>query len=804
VAGATSYNLYVAEACPVTKDNYTTLRGGRRVAGVTSPHVLDGFLSDAIHCVAVTSVENGVESASSPSRVTPVGAWRAVGGAVTAGLRFNAVATGIGSHGALAAASGPTGSAVNVCGTAAKVDGCDVYRTLNITSWSRVTAGVDHADVRAIAAAGSLVFATTRDFFGVTGAEVPRLLRSFDLGTSWTAVPIDSQSVGETTQAAAFDPTTSSRFYASSFKLPGGDVGQSSIVASEDAGTSPGLPTFAHLPSTPFEELRAYAIAVDPQAPTTIYAGGSSVTNLARSVDGGQTWQDISPPGHNNVYAIAIHPTTPSTLYAGTQHFATPRGVFKSVNGGTSWTPVMTGLSPMPSRVSALVIDPADPERVYAGTDVGVYVTVDGGASWTLANTGLGNTTVNGLAMTPSRFLLAATDSGLYRLDLSSPEADLSVDVADTPDPVPAETTLTYSVLVHNAGPAFSTNVTLTFPLPPTVVGGTPVPSQGSCSGTATVTCSLGTVPPGADVSVTIPVTPTLAAELSATASVSSPIVDPVSANNSATATTTVQEPPVPLTVTVVGGGTVVSTPPGIECPGVCGEEFAAGGVVTLAATPAAGFVFGGWSGDCTGSAGCSVTLSAARSVTATFTASAAQRVLTVTVRGSGVGTVTSSAGGIACPGDCSQSYPINTVATLAANPTAGATVAWSGACSGSGACVVTLDAARSVTVTFARAFTDPTLTAGVTRVKAAHLLELREAVDTLRARLGLAPVAWPASPPLAVGAVVRAAHVVQLRDALQALGAAPPAVDPTLTPGVTRVKAAHVDELRARVRALE
>ena len=75
---------------------------------------------------------------------------------------------------------------------------------------------------------------------------------------------------------------------------------------------------------------------------------------------------------------------------------------------------------------------------------------------------------------------------------------------------------------------------------------------------------------------------------------------------------------------------------------------------------------------------------------------------LTVTKAGTGSGTVTSSPAGINCGSDCSESYASGTNVTLTAAPGAGSTFAgWSGACSGTGSCAVTMSAARSVTATF-------------------------------------------------------------------------------------------------------
>ena len=68
------------------------------------------------------------------------------------------------------------------------------------------------------------------------------------------------------------------------------------------------------------------------------------------------------------------------------------------------------------------------------------------------------------------------------------------------------------------------------------------------------------------------------------------------------------------------GSGTVTSSPAGINCGIDCSEAFAAGTEVTLTATPATGSTFSGWSGACTGTGACKVTMSATRGVTATFT----------------------------------------------------------------------------------------------------------------------------------------------------------------------------------------
>lgn len=86
---------------------------------------------------------------------------------------------------------------------------------------------------------------------------------------------------------------------------------------------------------------------------------------------------------------------------------------------------------------------------------------------------------------------------------------------------------------------------------------------------------------------------------------------------------------------------------------------------------------------------------------------------LLVSRTGAGSGTVTSDPAGIDCGDDCSEPYANGTHVTLTATPTAGSIfTGWSGACAGSGACILTLDATQRVTATFTR----NTYTLGVTK----------------------------------------------------------------------------------------
>lgn len=158
------------------------------------------------------------------------------------------------------------------------------------------------------------------------------------------------------------------------------------------------------------------------------------------------------------------------------------------------------------------------------------------------------------------------------------------------------------------------------------------------------------------------------------------------------------------LSSVILGSGSVTGA--GVECAsgtGTCSAPVANGAIAQLVATPDAGWIFKGWSG-CSSFAGtaCNVTMTAAKSITATFQPEAyALGVVTV---GTGVGTVTG--GGIACTSGstdgCSAAVPNGATVTLTATPAEGSILkSWSGCMPAGNTCKVSMTAAKNVTVTF-------------------------------------------------------------------------------------------------------
>jgi hypothetical protein len=152
--------------------------------------------------------------------------------------------------------------------------------------------------------------------------------------------------------------------------------------------------------------------------------------------------------------------------------------------------------------------------------------------------------------------------------------------------------------------------------------------------------------------------------------------------------------PVVPLSLGVSGVGDVSSDVPGIDCTASCTTQWDQGSLVSLAAEAVPGSRFIRWSGACTGSNGCSLTLSAALAVSAVFGPTR------IPVR-----VATAGRGRVECAPTCSNSFRAGSRLTLRAIPAKGwRFAAWSGGCKGRRAtCVPPTNFALSIKATFRR-----------------------------------------------------------------------------------------------------
>ncbi|HEV2837365.1 MAG TPA: Ig-like domain-containing protein [Pyrinomonadaceae bacterium] len=135
---------------------------------------------------------------------------------------------------------------------------------------------------------------------------------------------------------------------------------------------------------------RTRALVIDPVSPDTMYAAGVA-GGIWKTTNGGSSWAPLNDFLANiAVTTLAMDPTNPNTLYAGTgEGFFNAdgvrgAGVFKTTDAGAHWTRLASTASNVNFFfINDLVVSPANSQHVYAATRTGVWRSLDGGTSWT-------------------------------------------------------------------------------------------------------------------------------------------------------------------------------------------------------------------------------------------------------------------------------------------------------------------------------------------------------------------------------------------------------------------------------------
>lgn len=230
---------------------------------------------------------------------------------------------------------------------------------------------------------------------------------SEDGGVTWNVA--SAGYTGVEVHDLCISPTDPMRVYAAA---------RSGVFASSDGGNNwEGLN---------FGVARSYeylAVTINPANPKKIIAANYINPTILISDDAAITWQDTehSLPEGRFWSAFRFAPSDTTIVYAGTSTKSPDpsKGVYRSEDGGISWTPANDTLS-QDASITALAIDPSNPEVVYTATrEKGVLKTLDGGKSWAAIDEGLPeNVFKTSLAIHPndSKTIYVGTVlSGLYK-----------------------------------------------------------------------------------------------------------------------------------------------------------------------------------------------------------------------------------------------------------------------------------------------------------------------------------------------------------------------------------------------------
>lgn len=359
-----------------------------------------------------------------------------------------------------------------------------------------------------------------------------------------------------------------------------------------------------------------------------------------------------------------------------TTNTATVNAVFQSVSvpaGATCTTPAVGTAGTVTCDFGSLVDHQSGTFQIVWG--------VPANASTTSPNNSLNHGTYSMSATGASTVLGPMVQTQVVS---GATLTDLAISVTDGVSASAVGSTPTYTVVVTNNGPS----PVIGAPLTQTTVSGLTV-GNWTCNGTGGAACQGGAPAPGnlpgggvlLDIPVGGSVTLTFGATVTGPTSASTVlniapapgVTDSDTANNTAGDTNSVAATlhNLVLTKSGAGSGTVVSVPAGMNCGATCTMSVANGNQAILTATAAAGSIFTGWSGACTGASNpCTVpAMTADAAVTANFA-------LAATV------TMTSGAGGSVSPAT-SRTVAVGGAVTYTLSPNAGNVPSASGTCNG-------------------------------------------------------------------------------------------------------------------------
>jgi photosystem II stability/assembly factor-like uncharacterized protein len=195
-------------------------------------------------------------------------------------------------------------------------------------------------------------------------------------GSSFSTMTIADANTGAWITPLAIDPSNTQNVY----------VGYNRVHKSTNQGQ-------AWTPiSTSISASDLTFLFVAPSNGNILYAGTSS--SLLRSEDAGINWTTKTSPG-SGLQEIVIHPTNPDIIWAVRSNYTAGAKVYKSINGGTTWTNISGNLPNLPAN--CIIYQVGTNDGLYIGMDVGVYYRDNDLSNWEIYNTGLPNVRIRDL-----------------------------------------------------------------------------------------------------------------------------------------------------------------------------------------------------------------------------------------------------------------------------------------------------------------------------------------------------------------------------------------------------------------------
>lgn len=286
--------------------------------------------------------------------------------------------------------------------------------------------------------------------------------------------------------------------------------------------------------------------------PVIFYAAGNHANNDGNTSGDYiyKTFVVSAPTSATPDFALSVSPSSQNVVPAGNAVYTVTVTPLAGFTG-----PVNFGAVNLPTGATALF------------TPTSVNITDANSKSATLSLTTSANTPIGDHSFAINAQSGSTAHSTQATLSVVNPaSADLSVTKTASPNPGQVGVPLSYRITATNNGPAVATNVRISDTLPSGVTFVSVTATQGNCSGTAFVTCNLGSLTAGGSAIVTIVIRPTSAGPISNTVSVTGNEADSNLSHNTITTTTLIQ-PAAPSPIMLDDNLTVSTVITGLEQP---------------------------------------------------------------------------------------------------------------------------------------------------------------------------------------------------------------------------------------------
>ena len=441
--------------------------------------------------------------AVSPSQTSHLlaGGLGGVSGSTNSGAQWATQTSGINSAAVLGLSADPAADRIYM-----NVSFGGVYYTAAGAAATLPVNNVDSGGLLQLSGNPTLYVTAVLAQTGLLSASLPTgLARSLDGGSTWSLVQVTPLSTSQQVFSFASSPLDPQTIVAAPF---------TSLYRSVDGGglwvlATNGLPANADIGR----------IVAAPSDPTIYYAsvyttaplgGPSTYYGVYKSADAGLSWAPANTGlGSLSIGALAVNPTNAKAVYV-----TTDTGMFRTIDGGATWSPWTWNVVPSGDIPYVVAFDPKHAGILYAASGARVARSVDGGSSWQdlRAASALPFWAPSALIADPNRpeiVLLATMGSGAQQFTVAP---DLSLSIAALPGAVGVGVAATYHYMLSNLGPFDATGAHVSVQLPVSAQAIAAHASGGVCSVVVGVaSCTFGIARVGVsyaiDVSAVAPAT---------------------------------------------------------------------------------------------------------------------------------------------------------------------------------------------------------------------------------------------------------------------------------------------------------